>query len=283
MHRQRRAILFLLLPLAASCADDEAAPTMVERAPRAAVAPLPGASVSVPVRVPARMRTAPFDVERRLNVPPGFAIEVYARIPGVRFLHVLPDNNILASIPSAGKVVLIRPGANGADATVTDWATGLRNPHDIVTTILGRTLNVYVAESHQIIRFPYSLPEGVQGPKTVVVANLPDNSSPELRGRYGHQLKNIAIRDNNLFVSIASPSNADPADVTRTPKGRRSTYTTSTAATGGCTRRGCATPKDWRSPSAPTRTCGWWSTTATTSPIPSTTTGTATEATTTAR
>lgn len=219
MHRQRRAILFLLLPLAASCADDEAAPTMVERAPRAAVAPLPGASVSVPVRVPARMRTAPFDVERRLNVPPGFAIEVYARIPGVRFLHVLPDNNILASIPSAGKVVLIRPGANGADATVTDWATGLRNPHDIVTTILGRTLNVYVAESHQIIRFPYSLPEGVQGPKTVVVANLPDNSSPELRGRYGHQLKNIAIRDNNLFVSIASPSNADPADVTRTPKG----------------------------------------------------------------
>ena len=43
--------------------------------------------------------------------------------------------------------------------------------------------------------------------------NLPDRSSPNLGGAYGHELKNIAVGpDQKLYVDIASASNSDPAD-----------------------------------------------------------------------
>lgn len=40
------------------------------------------------------------------------------------------------SQPYAGKVSLVRPGVNGADPRVSDFATGLRLPHDTVTASL---------------------------------------------------------------------------------------------------------------------------------------------------
>src|SRR5207237_4031149 len=52
----------------------------------------------------------------------------------------------------------------------------------------------------------------------VVVPNLPDSSSVELRGSYGHELKNFAISpDRHLYVDIASSSNTDPKDTTSEP------------------------------------------------------------------
>jgi hypothetical protein len=48
--------------------------------------------------------------------------------------------------------------------------------------------------------------------------NLPDASSPELRGAYGHELKNLTIGpDRHLYVDIASSTNADPKDTTSDP------------------------------------------------------------------
>ena len=62
----------------------------------------PGASASVAVSVPASMRSAPFDVPRSLTVPDGFAVAVYARVPGARFIAVTPEGNLLVSYPGAG-------------------------------------------------------------------------------------------------------------------------------------------------------------------------------------
>ncbi|MGZ3461437.1 MAG: PQQ-dependent sugar dehydrogenase, partial [Archangium sp.] len=78
------------------------------------------------------MRAAPFDVPRALTVPQGFSIAVLARVPGARFMAVTPEGNLLVSNPGAGTVSLVRPGAGGADAVVSDWVTGLRKPHDLV-------------------------------------------------------------------------------------------------------------------------------------------------------
>ncbi|HYY28344.1 MAG TPA: hypothetical protein VE860_10385, partial [Chthoniobacterales bacterium] len=53
---------------------------------------------------------------------------------------------------------------------------------------------------------------------TVIVPDLPDSSSPELRGYYRHELKNLVIGpDDKLYVDIASSTNADPRDTISNP------------------------------------------------------------------
>ena len=40
------------------------------------------------------------------------------------------------------------------------------------------------------------------GDQTVIVPNLPDSSSPELGGSYGHELKNLAFGPDKNFMLI---------------------------------------------------------------------------------
>lgn len=176
----------------------------------------PGASTTVTLDVPPSMRTAPFNVTRTLDVPAGYTAEVFARVPGARFMAFAPNGDLLVSQPGAGRVRLLRD-AGGAEPTQFDFLTGLRNPHDIVFHTLAGTTYVYVSESHQINRYVYTYGATTPGPREIVVANLPDASSPELGGAYGHQLKNIALAGNTLYVAIASATNASPSDTTSDP------------------------------------------------------------------
>lgn len=193
----------------------------------------PGASVAVKVQVPTSMRSAPFNVDRALNVPPRFTPSVYARVPGARFLAVAPNGDVLVSQPSLGKVSLVRPGVNGGDPRVSDFVTGLRLPHDIVFHAVGGVSYVYISESHQINRYLYNAGDLTAHDRQVVVSGLPDASSPELHGAYGHQLKNIALDGNDkLYVCISSATNADPADQAATPV-RGAVYQYNADGTGG--------------------------------------------------
>lgn len=176
------------------------------------------ASVSTKVIVPASMRSAPFDVDRYLNVPANFAASVYTRVAGARFIAVAPNGDLLVSRPGSGDVRLVRPNSAGGDPVVSTFVSGLRNPHDIVFHTIGAVTYVYISESHQINRFVYTFGAATAGAREIVVANLPDSSSPELQGAYGHQLKNIALDSNNkLYVAIASATNASPSDTTSNP------------------------------------------------------------------
>lgn len=177
----------------------------------------PGASVSMRVAVPSTMRTSPFDVERYLNVPPNFSISVYARIGNARFMAIAPNGDLLVSQPGAGKVLLVR-SQTGGDPVISDFVTGLRKPHDIVFHTIGATTYVYIAETHQINRFIYNLGDTTAHDRQVVITGLPDSSTPELQGAYGHELKNIALDANHkLYVSIASTCNACLSDTTSNP------------------------------------------------------------------
>jgi glucose/arabinose dehydrogenase len=176
-----------------------------------------GASVRTKVNVPASMRSAPFDVDRYLNVPPDFEISVYARVAGARFMAVAPNNDLLVSVPGQGKVVLLRPNSNG-DPQRFDFATNLRRPHDIVFHNINGTTWVYIAETHQINRYVYTAGDTAAQGRQVIISGLPDGSTPELRGAYGHELKNIALDGNNkLYVSIASTCNACLSDTQSDP------------------------------------------------------------------
>src|SRR5947208_61189 len=84
-----------------------------------------------------------------------------------------------SSQPATGKVLLVRPGADGV-GQVSAFLTGLRLPHDIVVASLGGQTWVYVAESNQVRRYPYQNGDATARTGQTLVANLPDASTPEL-------------------------------------------------------------------------------------------------------
>lgn len=156
-----------------------------------------GASVAVKVQVPASMRTGVFATDRTLNVPPNFSISVMARVPGARFMAYTPIGDLLVSQPGSGKISLVRSQGSG-DPQVMTFASGLRNPHDMVFHTIDGTTYLYVSESNQINRYTYTSGDTTAKNREIVVKNLPDASTPELKGAYGHQLKNIAIGPSTL-------------------------------------------------------------------------------------
>jgi glucose/arabinose dehydrogenase len=196
-------------------------------APRASTSPspvpagqptsAPVAPVRVPVKVPAGLAAAPFDVPRFLNLPPGWSAAVYARIPQARFMSLTPGGELLVSRPGNGTVVLVRRNASGVGETSV-FLEGLNRPHDIVfADVSGRTW-VFVAEADRVVRYPYTKGDTKAQRGEVVVDGLPDTSTPELRGQYAHVLKNIAIRENTLYVSIASTCNVCVSDTKSDPQ-----------------------------------------------------------------
>src|SRR5258708_1454893 len=169
------------------------------------------------VAVPSPFRTSPFDRDRYLQVPRGFQIQVVARIPAARFLRSTPEGGLLVSQPSRGKIWWI----SGTPANVASpilAASGLRLPHGMAFIVIAGKAYVYVSESNEISRFQYDPNHHTLLHKEVIVPNLPDTSSAELRSSYRHELKNLAISpDRHLYVDIASSTNADPTDTTSDP------------------------------------------------------------------
>ena len=175
------------------------------------------ASVVRTLEVPAALASPPFDAEKTLTLPPGFGIRLWARVANARFMALAPNGDVLVSVPDAGKIVLLRPRPNAVPEAF-DYATGLRNPHDMVFHRIGSTTYLYLAESNRVTRSIYREGENTSAARETVVADLPDNSTPELQGRYGHELKNIALSpEHKLYVSIASTCNACVEDTVSDP------------------------------------------------------------------
>jgi glucose/arabinose dehydrogenase len=173
--------------------------------------------VSAKVAVPAAFQSSPFGHDRYLQVPRGFQIRVVSRIAGARFLAPTPEGGLLVSQPSKGKIWWISLASSDAAPPVVA-ASGLRLPHGMVFTAIGGKTYLYIGESNEVSRFQYDSTSHALVHKEVIVPNLPDTSSPELRGSYRHELKNLTIGpDRHLYVDIASSTNADPRDTTSDP------------------------------------------------------------------
>ena len=129
----------------------------------------------------------------------------------------LSTGEFLVAQPGLGTIFLVRPQANGP-AAVSSLIEDLHNPQGMALHSSDDKLYLYVGESNQISRFLIAPGAASAGEKTVIIPNLPDSSSPELRGPYRHELKNLVIGpDNKLYVDFASSTNADPIDTTSNP------------------------------------------------------------------
>ena len=101
----------------------------------------------------------PAEVQQRLQLPPGFQLQVYAGdLPRARFLRFTPGGDLLLSRPHSGDIMLLRKDADGngqPDAVIT-LISGLKRP--LGMDIAGGYL--YIAESHQIGRVPFDSATG---------------------------------------------------------------------------------------------------------------------------
>jgi glucose/arabinose dehydrogenase len=144
----------------------------------------------------------------RPNVPPGFAVSVFATgFQTPRWLAVAADGAVFVADSAAGQIVVLREAAeSGSRVTREVFAKGLTLPFGIVF------LNdfVYVANTNAVLRFRYdpATSKRIGGPEHVL--DLPG------QGYHQHWTRSLAVsKDGTLvFVSVGSETNvsveADP-------------------------------------------------------------------------
>jgi glucose/arabinose dehydrogenase len=209
--RHKRIGLVTLLLVVAACSDTPAPPpnpslpsTTTKPTTTEAAPPL----VPVTVQVAPGMAQPPFDEPRQALVPSGWTLSVWARVPAARLAAWTPDGALLISVPDSSQVLRLQP--TGARESVL--LDGLDQPHGLA--FAGNTL--YVAESDQIDAYEYA--NGAATNRRTVAGNLPDESSPDLRGAYAHALKSVAVGpDGAMYFSIGSTGNISAEDRDATP------------------------------------------------------------------
>jgi glucose/arabinose dehydrogenase len=145
-------------------------------------------------------RSAPSADLAAIRLPPGFAIELFAKDLGnARFMTLDPRGTLLISLPRSGRVIAL-PDDNGdgqADGALP-VVEGLELPHGLAF-LEGR---LYVAETGRVLRFDYDpATRHVRGAPTIVVPDLP------ARGQ--HWTRTITFGpDRRLYVSAGSSCNS---------------------------------------------------------------------------
>ncbi len=143
----------------------------------------------------------PDELERRLQVPAGFSVTLYARgIAGARFMRRTAAGDLLVSQPRAGRVALVRRDADGDGAPdgLEPVIEGLNRPHGL--DLSGPWL--YIAETDAVGRIRFDAATGkTRGEFERIVTGLPAGGNHWSRTiRFGP--------DGGLYVSIGSSCNA---------------------------------------------------------------------------
>ncbi|MFO1321285.1 MAG: PQQ-dependent sugar dehydrogenase [Burkholderiales bacterium] len=141
----------------------------------------------------------------RIKLPPGFAIELLARVPGARGLALGSDGTIFVGTMDAGRVYAVRPGSGAGPTRVLPIAEGLDTPNGVAF----RDGSLFVAEIHRILRFDRIESTLEAPPKPVVVTDrFPTDRH--------HGWKSIAFGpDGWLYVPVGAPCNVCEPDPDR--------------------------------------------------------------------
>jgi glucose/arabinose dehydrogenase len=143
---------------------------------------------------------------RQLKTLAGFEVKPFAKgLESPRLIRTAPNGDIFAAESSAGRIRVLRPGADGGKAEQVEiFASGLKRPFGInFYPPNGEPEWVYVANTDSVVRFPYRAGDlKARGAAETVVAKLPSAD----RGHWTRDL--VFSKDGKtMFVSAGSGSN----------------------------------------------------------------------------
>ncbi|HTY49873.1 MAG TPA: PQQ-dependent sugar dehydrogenase [Steroidobacteraceae bacterium] len=163
-------------------------------------------------------RLVPRPPGARLQLPPGFSIEVFAAdVPFARKMLLAPNGDILISETQANKVAVMRPSADGTRAAlVATFAQGLDLPYGLAFyPSAARPRWLYVAETNRVVRYAYR-------PGDLAASGVPEILVPQLSpvAGGGHFTRDIAFSPDGrrMFVSVGSQSNIAEDMPRKTPQ-----------------------------------------------------------------
>ena len=142
-------------------------------------------------------------------VPPGFAVDLLAEVlTNPRKIVAAPNGDLFVAESAAGRVRVLRQGADGKVSSTTIFADHLHQPFGIAFYPPGgKPRFVYIANTDSVIRFPYQSGDlQARGEREMIVPDLPGGGL--LRGG-GHWTRDVVFSQDGrkMFVSVGSRSN----------------------------------------------------------------------------
>ena len=137
---------------------------------------------------------------REVAIPEGWTAEVWATVPGARLAAWTPDGRLLVSTGDRGDVVALTPTHDGAPNQTT-LLDGRDNPQGLAFARADGRDVLVLGERTSIVAFDYQ--SGTVDDERTLTDGLPGS---------GHGSKAVVIDDDEVFFSLGSESNRDPAD-----------------------------------------------------------------------
>jgi glucose/arabinose dehydrogenase/cytochrome c2 len=152
-----------------------------------------------------RVAPAPAPAERKLKVPAGFRVEVFAEgLDGPRKMIIAPNGDIFVATTQTGKIRVLRPTADGAKPAQNQFfAEGLAQPYGMAFVPVGNPQWLYVAETNRVVRYAYKAGDMKAGAAPeVVVAQL----SPTGGGHFSRDIV-FSPDGSRFYVAVGSLGN----------------------------------------------------------------------------
>ncbi len=134
----------------------------------------------------------------RFQVPQGFAINLFTKLPNARWLAVAPNGDVFVAQTSLNQITVLRDTDNDGDADQSFvWDVGgmLDKPHGMVFN----QNFLYVGATGAILRYTYTPSQTKASGAPIKLTDLPGGGQ--------HVTRNILIKDNKLYAAIGSSVN----------------------------------------------------------------------------
>jgi glucose/arabinose dehydrogenase len=150
---------------------------------------------------------------KRINLPPGFKIELYAIVPDARHMAVAPSTNMLFVGTRKSTVWAVTNRNNGPTATeVKPFAPSAKFhvPNGVCWTKDGFLI---VVEHNRVINFP-AAEFFYEGGDVAVIETVPQGKLiPPEEESYNHHARTCRIGpDGMLYITLGQPFNVQPRD-----------------------------------------------------------------------
>ena len=150
---------------------------------------------------------------KRVKLPAGFSIDLYAVVPDARHMAVAPNTNMLFVGTRKTTVWAVTDRNSGGVATeVKSFAPSLKftNPNGVCWTKDGFLI---VAEHNRVLNFP-AAEFFYEGPDVAVIEVVPQGGLiPVEEESYNHGARTCRVGpDGQLYITLGQPHNVQPRD-----------------------------------------------------------------------